>query len=59
MDATTTLLKMKEDSLLIAGLPCCSFVFMNAFTSGRSVARPLGYHESPPHIRTANLSLDC
>ena len=51
-------LRLREGSILSAGLPCSSFVFLNSHTSGRRTWRPLGFASLRPYVRTANVNLD-
>ena len=55
VSAVRSILKMKPQSLATIGMPCSSFVFLNAGTSKRSTDTPLG-RESLPYIARANAS---
>ena len=57
MSAVRGVLKMSKLSLATIGVPCGSFVFMNAGTSRRSADSPFG-REELPHVATANKHLD-
>ncbi len=47
-----------EDGLLTAGLPCSSFVWINAATSQRSSSNPLG-NSDLSYVKEANMTLEC
>ena len=47
---------MRQLGLATIGLPCSSFVFMNAATAKRSNDNPFG-DESLPHVQMGNLQL--
>ena len=51
-------LRLKEGSVLSAGPPCSSFVFLNSFTSGRRAWRPFGFPSLREYVRVANVNLD-
>ena len=50
-------LRMQEDAVISAGPPCGSWVFINRFTSGRSVAAPFGLASLRRYVRVANVRL--
>lgn len=52
--AAQLVLRLEEGSVLSAGPPCGSFVFLNSYTSGRSKDRPLGNARSRPYVKVAN-----
>lgn len=54
--ATLQVLRLEPGGLLTAGLPCCSFVFLNRSTSKRSRSRPLG-DSKKEYIYLANMPL--
>lgn len=47
-------LQLKEDSVCTAGIPCFSFVFLNAGTAQRTPENPVG-REDREYIRKANI----
>ena len=49
-------LRLKPGSLLSIGLPCCSFIWINRFTSQRSCSNPWG-DEGKAYISDNNASL--
>ena len=51
--ATRAILKLKENALVTIGLPCSSYVFLNAGTSQRSADNPFG-ETSLEYIQAAN-----
>jgi hypothetical protein len=44
--AILMVLQVREDGLILAGLPCSSYVFMNLGTSKRSLLNPFGDEEA-------------
>ena len=52
--AIRLVLRLEEDGLMSAGLPCTSFVWMNKGTHQRSAATPLG-DCSREYVRQANV----
>ena len=57
MRALLMAMRLEEGGVLHAGPPCSSFVFINAFTHGRTKQRPLGYQRLRWYVRQANLKL--
>ena len=45
LKATQLCLQLKEDGICTAGIPCFSFVFLNAGTAQRTLENPLGREE--------------
>ena len=56
--ATRLILRLKENSLVSAGLPCTSYVWVNAGTHGRTREAPLGFTRHK-YVRDANVWLSC
>ena len=56
--AVENTLRLKENALFFAGLPCCSFVFINLATSKRSRYRPFG-DCSLGYVQDSNVFLAC
>lgn len=54
LKAVQLCLQLREDSLATAGIPCHSFVFLNAGTAQRSPESPMG-REELEYIRKANI----
>ena len=57
MRATMKVLRLRQDGLLAAGLPCGSWTFMNRATSGRCKNNIWGT-ERYKYIKEANTLLD-
>ena len=53
LKAVQLCLQLKEDALCTAGIPCCSFVFLNSGTAQRTPEAPLG-REDLEYIQKAN-----
>lgn len=56
--ATLAILRLVEEGLAFAGLPCSSFVYLNRATSFRSRNKPLG-DESKSYVSGANTFPSC
>ena len=54
--AIQSCLRVKPQGLVSIGLPCCSFVWINKYTSQRNSEKPWG-NESKPYIIAHNASL--
>lgn len=52
-------LRVAEDGLCVAGVPCNSFIFLNSATSKRTASNPLGAEWEHEYIYEANMSLGC
>lgn len=57
LGAVRLILRLECDSLISAGLPCTSYVWVNQGTHGRSSARPLGNCHLD-YVKEANTSSD-
>lgn len=54
MRALTLILKLRPHGLIHAGPPCSSFVYINAYTHGRTRSKPFGNCSLREYVKQAN-----